>query len=487
MKMKEGFLWGGATAANQIEGAWNLDGKGDSMPDHLLAGGVRSPRMYTKKINEDLYYPSHNAIDFYHRYKEDIALFAEMGFRCYRMSINWTRLFPKGIEDEPNQNGIEFYLNVFRECRQYGIEPLVDLCHYETPFYLAEHLGGWYNRQMIPYFMKYSTTCFEEFKDYVTYWLTFIEINITTHPFGAFSNAGILPAQDGPTMDLKKMMSGEPDDNETLTRRYQALHHQFVASALAVKAAHEINPDNMVGCNIAGNICYPYTCSPKDVILAQNRMIMNNWFCGDVQVRGEYHPYAQRYFVENGIHIIREEQDAQILKEGTVDFYSFSYYMSSCASADPETVKTAGNMSFGTKNPYLQSSDWGWQIDPEGLRYYLNEAYGRYQIPMFVVENGLGAFDTVEEDGSIHDEYRISYMKQHIEAIKEAVKDGVDVMGYTVWGCIDLVSASTGEMKKRYGMIYVDLNDEGIGTMKRTKKDSFYWYRTCIGSNGEIL
>lgn len=483
---RKDFLWGGATAANQIEGAWNLDGKGDSTSDHISVSDARSPRLYTKEILPEVYYPSHEAIDFYHRYKEDIKLFAEMGFKAYRMSINWTRIYPRGDEKEPNQAGIDFYKKVFEECQKYGIEPIVDLSHYELPFYLAEHYGGWTNRKLIDFFCNFCKTVFTEYKNLVKYWLTFVEINIVTHPFGAYTAGGILPEKDGPSMDVAKLRSGVKESGEELSLKYQTLHHQFIASAKAVILAHEINPENKVGCNIAGEAIYPFTCNPDDVQEAQSKMIMKNYFCGDVQVRGEYTPYAKRYFAENNITLTWEEDDAQILKKGIVDFYSFSYYMSSCAS-NSETEKTAGNMSFGTKNPYLQTSDWGWQIDPTGLRWYLNEIYGRYQIPMFLAENGLGAIDEVEADGSIHDTYRIEYMRSHIKAMEEAVKDGVDLIGYSCWGCIDLVSASTGEMKKRYGMIYVDKDNSGNGSLKRSKKDSFHWYKKVIASNGEDL
>ena len=487
MSFSHQFLWGGATAANQIEGAWNRDGKGDSTSDHLSVGSAKSSRLYTKEIKSDVYYPSHDAIDFYHRYKEDIALFAEMGFTAYRMSINWTRIYPRGDESVPNQKGIEFYKNVFKECKKYGIQPIVDLSHYELPFYLAEHFGGWTNPKLIDYFYRFCETVFTEFKDDVQYWITFVEINIMTHPFGAYTAGGMLPLKDGPSIDMEKLISGEKETGEEMSKKYQALHHQFIASAKVVQLAHAINPQNKIGCNIAGGAAYPFTCHPEDVLLAQQSMMINNYFCGDVQVRGAYPSYAKRYFKENNIKIIWGKDDVEILKNGTVDFYSFSYYMSNCVSSDKTTEKTAGNMSVGTKNPYLKTSQWGWQIDPIGLRWYLNEVYGRYQIPLFVAENGLGAIDTVETDGTVHDNYRIDYMRSHISAIKEAIKDGVDVMGYTCWGCIDLISASTGEMKKRYGMIYVDKDNDGHGSLSRIRKDSFYWYKKVIASHGEDL
>lgn len=484
---RKDFLWGGATAANQIEGGWNLDGKGDSTSDHLTGGENTRIRQYTREIKSGVYYPSHEAIDFYHRYEEDIRLFAEMGFKAYRMSINWTRIYPRGDEEQPNEAGIAFYKKVLTTCKKYGIEPIVDLSHYELPFYLAERYGGWINPKLIDYFCKFCKTVFTAFRDEVRYWITFVEINIITHPFGAYTAGGILPEKDGPYVDLAQLRSGKPEPAESLTKKYQALHYQFLASAKAVIMAHEINPENKVGCNLAGGVAYPFTCNPEDVLLTQKKVTMSNFFCGDVQVRGEYTPSAKRYFEENKIQIVWGPEDAEILKKGVVDFYSFSYYMSNCVTADNSKEKTAGNMSYGTKNPYLSTSDWGWQIDPTGLRWYLNEVYGRYRIPIFVAENGLGAVDTVEEDGSIHDDYRISYMREHIKAMEEAVKDGVDLIGYTCWGCIDLVSASTGEMKKRYGMIYVDKDNDGNGTLERRRKDSFAWYKKVIASNGADL
>lgn len=480
MSFKKDFFWGGATAANQFEGGWKEGGKGDSVCDHMTGGAVDKHRYFTNKIQDDIYYPSHEGVDFYHRYKEDIALFAEMGFKMFRMSINWTRIFPNGDEKTPNQEGLDFYKSVFEECRKYGIEPLVTIAHYEIPYNLMDKYNGWTNRKCIDFYMRYCKTLFTEYKDLVKYWLTFNEINILPAGLGDIVSGGF-KCEDGPAQVL-----GLKSTTEQLTKRYQALHHQFIASAKAVQLAHEINSEFQVGCMVAGGCFYPYRCNPDDVILAQKEMRMN-YFCGDVQVRGEYPYFTKRMFDEMGISIVMEDGDKDILKNGTVDFYSFSYYMSTCSTDDEEAKKTAGNGIMGVKNPYLKSSDWGWQIDPQGLRYLLNELYGRYQIPIMIVENGLGAIDKVEEDGSIHDSYRIDYLREHIKQMKEAVKDGVDLMGYTPWGCIDLVSISTGEMKKRYGFIYVDKHNDGSGTLNRSRKDSFYWYKKVIESNGEDL
>ncbi len=476
-KLRKDFLWGGATAANQFEGAWNLDGKGPSDADMCTNGTHTTPKRITRTIEPDLFYPSHEAIDFYHHYKEDIALFAEMGFKTFRLSIAWTRIYPTGMETEPNESGLQFYDNVFDECRKYGIEPLVTISHYEMPFELTKKYNGWAGRECIDFYSRYCETLFARYQNKVKYWLTFNEINCGAATFGGYLSLGIL--NEGTTDFIHQ------EDIPQL--RFQALHHQFVASAKAVKLAHEKYPQFKMGNMIAFMTMYPFTCNPDDILATQKGMQMMNWFCSDVQVRGEYPYFAERYFEENNITVNMEPGDQELLKEGTVDFYTFSYYMTNCVSTDPDNAKTSGNIMGGIKNPYLKASDWGWQIDAKGLRYALNEIYGRYGIPLMVVENGLGARDTLEEDGSIHDTYRIDYLREHIEQMKEAVADGVDLMGYTPWGCIDLVSASTGEMAKRYGFIYVEKYDDGTGTLARRKKDSFEWYKKVIESNGEEL
>lgn len=476
-----GFLWGGATAANQFEGGYREGGKGLSTSDVLTGGTHTLPRRITPELEEGTYYPSHVAIDFYHRYKEDIALFAEMGFKTFRMSINWTRIFPNGDELEPNEEGLKFYDDVFKELKKYSIEPLVTISHYEFPYGLTKKYNGrgWAEREVIDCYLRYCKAIFTRYKDLVKYWLTFNEINILARPFGAFFGGGmLLDPKGGPINEIK--------DDEQM--RFQALHHQFIASAKAVKMGHEINPDFKIGCMIAYEAIYPYTCHPDDVFLAQNKEEISNYFCSDVQVRGEYPHFASRYFKEHNINIKMEDGDLEILKEGTVDYYTFSYYMSECESAHPEDIENiGGNMTLGLKNPYLKASDWGWQVDPVGLRTVLNKIYARYNIPLMIVENGFGAVDTIEADGSINDDYRIGYLRDHIEQMKESVKDGVDLIGYTTWGCIDLVSAGTGEMKKRYGFIYVDKNNDGTGSLDRYKKKSFYWYKNVIRTNGEQL
>lgn len=477
MKFPKNFLWGGAIAANQAEGAWNIDGKGPSVPDMMTNGSHTEPRRITAQLEENTLYPSHEAADFYHHYKEDIAMLAEMGFKCFRLSIAWTRIFPTGMEEEPNEKGLAFYDQVFDCCKCYGIEPLVTISHYEMPYALVEKYNGWAGREVIGFFERYCHVIFERYKNKVKYWLTFNELNCGAMPMGNVLETGTIQGYSGPfTEELDRPQI-----------RFQALHHQFVASARVTRYAHEHYPQFSIGCMQCFLTAYPFTCSPDDMLKTQQHMQMTNWFCGDVQVRGQYPGYAKRYFKEHSIEIRMEEGDLEDLKTGTVDFYTFSYYMSSCISTDPTLEKTGGNMMSGIKNPYLKASDWGWQIDPKGLRYTLNAIYDRYQIPLMVVENGLGAFDEKSEDGKIHDSYRIDYLRQHIRQMGEAIKDGVDLIGYTTWGCIDLVSASTGEMAKRYGFIFVNKFDDGTGDLSRERKDSFYWYKKVIETNGSEL
>lgn len=473
---RKDFLWGGATAANQYEGAWDVDGKGSSVSDMCTNGSHKSPKRITPIFEDGTLYPSREATDFYHHYEEDIALAAEMGFKCFRMSIAWTRIFPTGMEDAPNEAGLAFYDKVFDECIKYGIEPLVTISHYEMPYALVEKYNGWEDRKLVEYFMNYCKVIFERYKDKVKYWLTFNEINNGIEPIGALLSLGTIKGYSGPITEI-------PDNPQS---RFQGIHHQFIASALAIKYAHDNYPQFKMGNMCIFSTMYPLTCNPKDVMETEKKMQMINWFCADVHVRGYYPSYSNRFFKENNINIKMEAGDDKILKEGTVDFFTFSYYMSNCVSTAPDADKVEGNIVNGVKNPYLKSSDWGWQIDPIGLRYALNLIYDRYQIPLMVVENGLGAFDKLE-DGKVHDSYRIDYLRDHIKEMKEAVKDGVDLMGYTPWGWIDVVSASTGEMAKRYGLVFVDKYDDGTGDLSRIRKDSFFWYKRVIESNGEDL
>lgn len=467
MRFPEGFLWGGAVAANQCEGAYQDDGKGLSIQD-IMPKGIKGPvAQGPTEDNMKLV-----GIDFYHRYKEDIKLFAEMGFKVFRTSIAWSRIFPNGDEEQPNEKGLQFYDDLFDECHKYGIEPLVTISHYETPLYLSRKYDGWINRRMIQFYEKFVRTIYKRYKGKVKYWLTFNEINSVLHE--PLMSGGILT------------------DKSKLTKQdlYQAVHHELVASALATKIGHEMMPEAQIGCMILSMPIYPLTPSPEDMIKVMETEHMN-YFFGDVHVRGAYPGYMKRYLRENQIEIKMEPEDEELLKN-TVDFVSFSYYMSICETADPKKgVAGEGNLLGGVINPYLKSSDWGWQIDPKGLRYVLNMFWDRYQKPLFIVENGLGAVDELIEDDNgnltVMDDYRIEYLNNHLVQVREAIEDGVNVMGYTTWGCIDLVSASTAELKKRYGFIYVDRKDDGSGTLNRYKKKSFGWYQKVIGTNGESL
>ncbi|PFO00936.1 6-phospho-beta-glucosidase [Bacillus sp. AFS076308] len=474
-KFPEGFLWGGATAANQLEGASQEGGKGLNLADVLPGGKVRLELLmkpgFNYEIDESKYhYPNHEAIDFYHRYKEDIALFAEMGFKVFRMSIAWSRIFPRGDEETPNEEGLAFYDRVFDALHKHGIEPVVTISHYETPLHLIKEYGAWKNRKLIGFFERYARTVFDRYKNKVKYWMTFNEINGATH---------------FPLFGLGFSASSE---EARLQESFQGLHHQFVASALAVKIGHEIIPGSQIGCMLVYAPVYAFDSNPENVIHALKEEQIFNYYCGDVQVRGEYPAFAERYFKENGIKLDIQDGDLEIIKEGTVDYIGFSYYMSRTEKKEKTNEESSsGNIIGGVKNPFLKASDWGWEIDPEGLRISLNKLYDRYQVPLFIVENGLGAIDKVEADGAINDDYRIDYLRDHIKAMGEAIEDGVNLIGYTPWGCIDLVSASTGEMSKRYGFIYVDRHDDGSGTLERSRKKSFFWYKDVIATNGEQL
>ncbi|HDL7012117.1 TPA: glycoside hydrolase family 1 protein [Yersinia enterocolitica] len=457
----DNFLWGGAIAANQVEGAYLTDGKGLSTSD-LQPYGIFGD--IVPRVNGDSYVKD-VAIDFYHRYPQDIALFAEMGFKCLRISIAWTRIFPQGDEEQPNEAGLAFYDRLFDEMAKYNITPLVTLSHYEMPYGLVKNYGGWGNRKTIGFFEHYARTVFQRYQHKVKLWLTFNEINMSLH--APFTGVGL-------------------EQESSKSEICQAIHHQLVASAKAVAALHQIIPDGRIGNMLLGGLMYPLTCKPADVLetLQQNR----EWlFFGDVQARGYYPSYMGRYFKQHGISLEITAEDKLALKE-TVDFISFSYYMSGCVTTDEELNHQArGNILSMVQNPHLASSEWGWQIDPDGLRILLNELWDRYQKPLFIVENGLGAKDKPDANGNIEDDYRIDYLNDHLVQVSEAIEDGVEVMGYTSWGPIDLVSASKAELSKRYGFIYVDRDDSGHGTLERRRKKSFYWYRDVIQSNGETL
>lgn len=477
MGFGKNFLWGGATAANQCEGAYQEGGRGLANVDVIPQGEQRLAVMLGNrkmlKLEEGFYYPALTGIDFYHHYKEDLVLFAEMGFRTFRMSIAWSRIFPNGDETQPKEEGLRFYEDVFRECRKYGIEPLVTITHFDCPIHLVQKYGGWKNYKLTEFYKRLVTVLFTRFKGLVRYWLTFNEINMILHL--PFLGAGLV--------------FEEGEDREKA--KYLSAHHELIASAWAVKTAHEIDPENKVGCMMAAGDYYPYCCMPQDIWEAKLQDRANMMFI-DVQARGYYPEYAKKMFARMGLSLPLPPVDEQVMRENTVDFIGFSYYSTRCVTTQKDVEQTSGNAFKGTKNPYLTQSEWGWQIDPLGLRITMNTLYDRYQKPLFIVENGLGAKDELVSDGrgsfTAEDDYRIAYLKAHIQAMKAAVEeDGVELWGYTPWGCIDLVSASTGEMSKRYGFIYTDLDDAGNGSLVRYKKKSFAWYQKVIASNGENL
>ena len=477
-KFPKDFLWGGATAANQLEGAYNVDGKGLSVADAMPGGRERLAILSSEEFDWSLdydkqVYPNHRGIDHYYRFKEDIALFAEMGFKSYRFSIAWARIFPNGDEVIPNEAGLTFYDALIDECLKYGIEPVITISHYELPLNLAKTYGGWKNRALIEFYERFAKVVLERFHSKVKYWMTFNEINSALH--APVLSQGMIK------------QTGSAD----FTNIIQAWHNQFVASSKAVKIGHELDPELQIGCMIIYATTYSIDANPVNQIATMKQNQFFNYYCTDVQVRGKYPSFADSFYQEYGVDkdkLEMTEEDFALLAEHTVDYIGFSYYMSAAVDVTTEEVdEVQGNLLGGVRNPFLEASDWGWQIDPEGLRLALNDLYHRYQKPLFIVENGLGAIDERKEDGTIEDDYRIDYLRRHIEAMGEAIEDGVELMGYTPWGCIDLVSASTGEMSKRYGFIYVDLDDQGNGTLDRSKKKSFDWYKEVIATNGKKL
>lgn len=480
-KMSNNFLWGGATSSSQYEGAYNIGGRGLSHLDWIRRVPKKDDeKIFPVNVTEKMYIDHKNhekeynfafrrGSDFYHHYKEDIALMAEMGFKVFRMSIAWERLFPTGIEQKPLEDGVNFYHNVFTELHKYNIEPLVTMIHYDIPAYLTENLNGWENPKTIDYFTNYTKFIIDEYKDKVKYWITFNEINMVMN--SSYLGGGMFVERS------------EKDKDSCV---HQALHHQLIASALTVKYFHDVAKEGLIGNMIARLQNYPLTCKPEDVLMQQEQNRFN-YFPTDVQAKGFYPQNILNYYKENNINIDWYPDYEQILKDGTVDFVSISYYHTAVISSDPDKIEPIGSFVRSLNNPYLKKTDWGWNIDPIGLRITLNDMNDRYGLPIFIVENGLGAHDALLDNDKVHDQYRIDYLKEHIKAIKAAINDGANVLGYTPWGCIDLVSCGDCQMNKRYGFVYVDADDEGNGSYKRYKKDSFYWYKKVIESNGEDL
>lgn len=474
----EGFLWGGAVAACQIEGAYDVDGRGLSTSDiHLYdknldrahieqeGGGTLA---YIRKAAADKkgYYPKRFGIDFYHTYKEDLALLKEMGFKTFRTSVSWSRIFPKGDETEPNEAGLQFYDHLIDEIRADGMEPIITMCHYDIPLHLVTEYGGFASRKVANLFVKYAELLLNRYKGKVKYWIVVNQVNLV--PMVQFGGLGIYDDQT------------TPDKMEELM--YQAVHNQFVAGAKIVALARKIDPDAQMGTMLADGTMYPATCRPEDIVLTMKKNRMQ-YFFSDVQLRGEYPVYALRYFAERNIHIAMEEGDEELLREHTMDYLAISYYYSMIVDSDKNTIDPFD----GEQNPNLKPTPWEWRMDPLGLYNSLSQYWDRYQKPLLIAENGLGALDTVEADGSIHDDYRIDYYRRHIEQVRECVLDGVDILAYCAWGPIDIISSSSAEMSKRYGFIYVDKDDLGNGSCKRSRKDSFYWYKKVIATNGTDL
>ena len=475
------FLFGGAISACQAEGAWNVDGRSLTIPDIIKAidPSERMTFSQSKLKPEDIeegkvadyhLYPKRWGIDFYHTYKEDIALMAQMGFRCFRFSIALARVYPNLDEDEPNEKALEYYDDVINECLKYHMEPLVTVSHFDPPIAIYERYGGWCNRKMIDIYFKYSKTLLDRYHDKVKYWLPFNEIN-----------AAILAPFKGVAI-----LHGEGVEYETTL--WQAAHNQMVAAALTVEYAHTNYPGLQMGCMVAYCSSYPHTCNPEDVYANEQFDRMTNLVFLDVQAKGYYPYFALNYFEKHKMDIEITAEDKDILKNGCCDWVGYSYYSSNVQAADyTGKLVSNGNIKGGIKNEYLEATEWGWQIDPLGLRYLTNRMYDRYQKPIFVLENGIGKIETLNSDNTVHDEYRIKYLREHLKALKDAIDDGCDVIGYTWWGPIDLVSSGTSEMSKRYGFIYVDQDDQGNGSKKRYIKDSFYAYKHIIETNGEDL
>ncbi|MFV0480190.1 MAG: glycoside hydrolase family 1 protein [Anaerorhabdus sp.] len=477
MAFPKNFLWGGATSANQIEGAYLEDGKGLSVSDVVSVGSRTFPRQITLTENQEYYYPSKDAIDFYHRYKEDIALFAEMGFKAYRFSISWARIFPNADDENPNEKGLEFYDKVFDELKKYNIEPIVTMSHGDIPLAIGTKYNGWGNKEVINLFVRYGLTLLERYQGVVRYWIPFNEVNDMFLAMSSLGQGAMIPKNDCSFLDQEDL------PNE----RFNALNNIMIASAKVVKLGRKINSGFQFGTMICHITRYPRTCHPDDALLVlQNDLYYNNT-CSDVMLFGEYPQYSLKKFEKLGIILELSEEEKDILKDGVCDYYTFSYYQSISESTQVFNDQTSGNIMGGIKNPYLKETEWNWPIDPVGLHYTLLKVYDRYRVPVMITENGIGCIDKLNDDGTVQDSYRIDYLRDHIKEMNKAIENGVDLIGYMPWGCVDLVSVSTGEMRKRYGFIYVDRDDEGNGTFARYKKDSFFWYKKCIESNGEDL
>lgn len=477
MSFTRDFLWGGATAANQCEGVYLDEGKGLSVADIVTVGSHKEPRIISPSMDEKYYYPSHKAIDFYHHYKEDIKLLSDMGLKAFRFSISWARIYPNGDDEKPNEDGLKFYDSVFEELKKYNITPVVTMSHHDIPLTIGTKYGGWDNKRVIELFTIYTKTIMERYSSYVKYWIPFNEINDMFLPLSSIGQGAFVP-------DSECLWTNQEDNP---SRRFEALNNMFIASAKTVIEGRKINPDFHFGTMICHITRYPRTCHPNDVLLTWEDDAFYNCSCADVMMKGEYSYFTLKRYKEYGYEPHLNDEEKQVLKEGVCDYYTFSYYQSISESTLDFSEQTSGNIMGGIKNPYLKETAWDWPIDPIGLRYTLNKVYDRYKCPIMITENGIGCVDELTSDFKVHDDYRIDYLRDHVTEMGKAIDDGVNLIGYMMWGCIDLVSVSTGEMKKRYGFIYVDVDDKGCGTFNRYRKDSFYWYKKVIESNGENL
>ena len=490
MSFPKNFLWGGAIAANQYEGAWLEDGKQPNVTDVLVGIMSRDPgikwneetKKYEMCLNPEKAYLSHEAVDGYHRYREDLKLMKGMGFNSFRTSIAWGRIFPNGDETEPNEAGLAFYEDMFRCMRELEMEPVITLSHYETPLHLVTEYGGWSNPKLIEFWDRYVTTVFNRFKGLVKIWLTFNEVNALFR----------MPLVAGGVLTVKDPRDpSDPIGSTTLQDQWDAYHNIVVANAATVKRGHEIDPDYRIGCMLtcSGVALYPYNCNPANIFGALDLQRMNVFYMGDPFCLGIIPTYLNRVWEEQGVTVSFTEEELKLVKENTVDFFSFSYYRSTTFDVDVNVKADTGGLS-GRENPFLVDKapkPWGWPVDPAGIRYVLNVLYDRYHLPLLIVENGVGLDENLDEEGKIHDRFREHYIEEHIKNVHEAIRDGVDCRGYLYWGPIDVVSAGTGEMKKRYGFVYVDRFNDGHGTLERKIKDSYYRYKEIIESNGEIL
>lgn len=475
MEASNDFLWGGSIAAHQCEGAYNEGGKGLGIMDLVSVGAYGRPRKIYSKLEKNVLYPSHYGIDFYHHYKEDIALFAEMGFKALRISIDWSRIYPNGDDSKPNQEGIEYYQNVVKELKKYNIEPIVTLYHFEMPINLVKKYGSWTNRKVIDLYLKFCQTMFTSLKDTVKYWATFNEMN---H----------IDPQTEATDIFTYIIAGLKYSD--LTNKKQTLatigYNMTLASVKAVRLGHEINSNFQIGCVFGIEPVYPINCDPDNVLKAYLQTD-RDFYQIDAMCNGEFPKYKIREYINHDINLPIKKEDKKDFELGKLDFIGMNYYASSVAKYEGADNKESA-LFGGLQNPYLETSKWGWTIDSTGIRYLLNYTYRKYGLPIMITENGLGAVDKVDKKGQIHDDYRIEYLREHIAAVETAiVEDNVDCFGYLTWGPIDLISATTGQMSKRYGFIYVDQDDNGNGTKKRIRKDSFNWYKKVIASNGNDL